>query len=73
MVKRQNIMPYEPVGRLIEKAGAERVSQNAKVALGDYLEEYGIELGKLAIKYAEHAGRTTVTDSDIKLAAKNME
>ena len=71
-MKRQNIIPYEPVGRIIQKAGAERVAYDAKVALADYLTEYALELGKLAVKYAKHAGRTTVTDKDIKLAEKQL-
>ena len=71
-MKRDNTIPYEPVGRLIEKAGAQRVAQHAKVALTDYLTEYALELGALAVKYAEHAGRKTVTDADITLARKNI-
>ena len=53
--------------------GAERVSHEARVALAEYLEEYAIKIGKLAVKYAEHAGRTTVMDKDILLAEKNLE
>jgi histone H3/H4 len=73
MAKRQNIIPYEPVGRIIEATGVERVSHDAKVALADYLTEYALKLGKLAVKYASHAGRTTVSDKDIKLAEKYLE
>jgi len=69
---RKNIIPYEPVGRLIEDCGAERVSQDAKIALADHLEEYAVKLGKLAVKYANHANRKTVTDEDIILAEKNL-
>ena len=70
---RQNIIPYEPVGRIIQEMGAIRVSHEAKVALAEYLEEYAIKLCKLAVKYAEHAGRRTVMDKDILLAEKNLE
>lgn len=68
-----SFLPYEPVGRIIQEMGAERVSHEAKVALAEYLEEYAIKLCKLAVKYAEHAGRTTVMDKDILLAEKNLE
>jgi histone H3/H4 len=73
MAKRKNIIPYEPVGRLMEQAGAERVSQDAKIAMAEYLTDYALEIGKLAVKYAAHAGRTTVIDKDIKLAEKNLK
>ena len=73
MAKRENIIPYEPVGRLIEAAGAERVSSGAKAELAEYLTGYAMELGKLAARYAAHAGRTTVTDKDIRLAETSIE
>ncbi len=73
MAKRENVIPYEPTGKLIIQAGAERVSDSAKVALAEYLNEYAMEIGKLAAKYASHAGRATVTESDISLAVKNLE
>jgi DNA-binding protein len=71
-MKRQNIIAYEPVGRMMQEAGAERVSAQAKVAVAEYLEEYALKIGELAVKYASHAGRNTVTDKDIKLAVKNL-
>lgn len=71
-MKRENVIPYEPVGRLIKAAGAERVSQNAKIELANYLEKISKEIGMLAVKYAKHAGRKTVKASDIKLANKHI-
>ncbi len=56
----------------MEEAGAERVSHEAKVAMAEYLEEYALKIGRLASKYAKHAGRTTVIDEDIILAEKNI-
>ena len=72
-MKRKNIIPYEPVGRRIEEAGAERVSQGAKIELAEHLMEYADQVGRLAVKLAQHAGRSTVTDVDVKLAAKQLE
>jgi DNA-binding protein len=71
-MKRKNIIPYIPVGKLMEQHGAERVSHDAKVALAEYLEEYALQIGMLALKYAKHAGRETVIDKDIILASKNL-
>lgn len=54
----------------MRKAGAQRVSDDAKAALAKVLEEKALELSKQAIKFAEHAGRKTVIDRDIDLATK---
>ncbi len=61
-------LPKAPIERLIKRAGAERVSDEAVEALADYLEEYAIKVATRAIKLARHAGRKTVTKDDIKLA-----
>jgi histone H3/H4 len=59
------------MGKIIQQAGAIRVSDSAKTALAEMLSDKGIELSREAIKLAEHAGRRTVTDKDIRLAAKS--
>ncbi|WP_297501832.1 archaeal histone HpkA [Thermococcus sp.] len=63
-------LPIAPIDRLIRKAGAERVSEEAAKVLAEYLEEYAIELSKKASDFARHAGRKTVKAEDIKLAIK---
>ena len=56
--------------KMIREAGALRVSDNAKEALADVLEQKASEISMEAKKFAEHAGRKTVTEKDIRLATK---
>ncbi len=60
------------IERILRKAGAQRVSQGAKEALRDILEELALEIASLAVELAQHAGRKGVTAEDIKQAAKNI-
>lgn len=66
-------LPIAALDRLIRKAGAERVSEEAAQELGKILSEVAIDVSKQAIELARHAKRKTVTAEDIKLATKTMQ
>lgn len=63
-------LPLAAMEKIMKGVGAERVSDKAKVALKNVLEEIAEEIATDAIKLAMHAGRKTVKASDIKLATK---
>ncbi len=66
----QRLIPLAAMEQILKKAGAERVSDRAKVALKEVLEEYAETVSAKAVKFSQHAGRKTVKSSDVRLAAK---
>ena len=66
----EKFLPLAAMEKLLRQGGSDRVSDKAKAALKDVLEEKALEIGKRAAEFAEHAGRKTVKAEDIKLAVK---
>lgn len=67
---REHVIPLAIAERILKNAGAQRVSEEAKVAFSDVLKEIAEDIGNQASKISKHAGRKTVQEEDIKLAAK---
>lgn len=63
-------LPNAPIERIIRKAGAERVSQDAVEELRDAIEDVGEEVARDAVEMANHADRKTVKASDVEMATK---
>ncbi|MBI2647476.1 histone family protein [Candidatus Woesearchaeota archaeon] len=63
--------PLAAMEKLLKQGGAERVSDKAKVALRNVLEEIALGIAAKSIKFAQHAGRKTIKAQDIKLSIKD--
>ena len=66
-------IPKAPIARIIKDTGAERVSEDAKAELAEYLEEVARDVAIEANNVAKIAKRKTIKPEDIKLAIKNLE
>ncbi len=65
-------MAISAIDRLMRKAGAERVSDEASEALREVLETLALEIARDAVALAKHAGRKTVNSDDIKMASRKL-
>ncbi len=65
-------LPNAPMARLMKAAGAERVSDEACVALAEVLENYALKISQEAAVLARHAGRKTIKAEDIALAVQRI-
>ena len=69
-MRNTSIMPKAPVGRILFRAGAKRVSQTATDTFAEVLTQIAEDIATKAVQIARHSGRKTVQEGDIKLAAK---
>ena len=66
----EKFLPLAAMEKLLKQGGSDKVSDKAKAALKEVLEEKALEIGKRAAQFAGHAGRKTVKADDIKLAVR---
>ena len=67
----KRLIPIAAMEKILKNSGAERVSDKAKEALKDIIEEKAEEIAQSAVRLALHAGRKTIKAGDIKLAVKS--
>ncbi|WP_455142947.1 histone [Candidatus Hodarchaeum mangrovi] len=61
-------IPNSSIHRIIRKSGVKRVSKSAIIALQKELEEYGLEISKIARDISLYSGKKTIDEKDINLA-----
>ena len=72
MAKRVTPIPIAPCYRILKKAGANRVSHEARKVFVEVITEFAEKVAERAVDLARHANRKTVLPQDIKLAAKSL-
>ncbi|ENN95732.1 Transcription factor CBF/NF-Y/histone domain-containing protein [Methanocaldococcus villosus KIN24-T80] len=63
-------LPIAPCVRILKKAGATRVSEEAQKYFAEAIEELALEIAKKAVEIAKEAGRKTVKEEDVKEAVR---
>lgn len=69
--RKTSVIPKAPVARILQNAGAKRVSAGAVDAFAEVIQSIAEEIAVQASKIAKHSGRKTVQDTDVRLAAKS--
>ena len=70
MGRKTSTIPKASVARILMKAGAKRVSADGVDVFAEVLTDISIKISSRAAEIAKHAGRKTVHEGDVKLAAK---
>lgn len=67
----KKVLPLAAMEKILKNSGAKRVSNGAKEALKEVLEDLGTDISTDAVRFAHHTGRLTVKKGDINLAYKS--
>jgi len=70
MARKTTVIPKAPFGRILMKAGAKRVSADAIDTFTEILTEMTEKIAVQAARISKHAGRKTIHEGDVRLAAK---
>ena len=69
----QKNIPLLALKTILKEQGALRVKDDALEEMRDLLEKKVEEIGFLARRYAQHANRKTILESDIEFALREMK
>ena len=72
MSKRENTLPYSPIGQFLQEETQKRISHSAKVEVEKVLDEMCEKIITLANTLCEHSKRSTLKGQDIELAYKQL-
>ena len=70
MRRKTSTIPKASVARILLKAGAKRVAQDAVDAFTDVLTDIAVKISSKSAQIAKHSGRKTVHEGDVRLAVK---
>lgn len=73
MTKRENILPFAPLGKLIQESTGKRVSKDAKETSAKILEELTAKIIHKANLLADNSKRKTIKAKDINLAFQQLK
>jgi len=68
MGKRPYFIAKAPIKNIFRAVGVRRVSERAVTYLREEIEKLVFKIARLAMEYAQHAGRKSVKPEDVKLA-----
>lgn len=69
----KSMLPFAVIERMMKMAGTNRISKNAVIEMSKLLECYCIKVTKESIVLANHSGRVTIKDDDIRLAVTLLD
>jgi len=64
-------LPFRPFQRILKKAGAQRVSDEAVQTLRESAQHMAEDMAVEIVKVMRHADRRTVLDRDVKLVSED--
>ena len=70
MGRKTSVIPKASVARILMNAGAKRVSADAAESFSETLTDIALKISTRASEISKHAGRKTVHEGDVRLAAK---
>lgn len=72
MGRKTTTIPQAPMARILQNAGAKRVSADGTATFVEVITNITEEIARKAAMIAKHSGRKTVHEDDIKIAAKQL-